>query len=143
MFISILMLIIRFTMLMILAFFLGWMFFTLWRDLNFQTSILIEKKIPHISIYKDDDPGESKRIFTHPVISIGREKANDIQINDETVSAFHARVTFHNKQWWVEDLDSTNGTLLNEEKVETSTILVSGDELIVGKIILKIEIQPN
>lgn len=36
---------------------------------------------------------------------------------------------------------STNGTYLNEEKIETPTILISGDELRIGKIILIVEIQ--
>jgi pSer/pThr/pTyr-binding forkhead associated (FHA) protein len=36
---------------------------------------------------------------------------------------------------------STNGTFLNDERIETPTILISGDEIRVGKVLLEIEIQ--
>jgi len=74
-------------------------------------------------------------------LRIGRDPASEILVNHETVSNQHARLWYRNKQWWIEDLLSTNGTFLNDERIETPTILISGDEIRVGKVLLEIEIQ--
>jgi len=50
-------------------------------------------------------------------ISVGRKHGNDIQINDMTVSGRHALVTTLVGNTYVEDLGSTNGTLVNGRKV--------------------------
>ena len=60
-----------------------------------------------------------------PVISIGRDQDNDIQIDDDGVSGRHARIHVKKSELLeghedilVEDLGSTNGTLVNDEKVD-------------------------
>jgi len=121
--------------------FLGWLVFTLWRELSFQSQSISARKIPFISLSQDGNEAESRQIFTQPELRIGRDPACEIHLSDDTVSSHHARLWFRNKQWWVEDMLSTNGTYLNEEKIETPTILISGDELRIGKIILIVEIQ--
>jgi pSer/pThr/pTyr-binding forkhead associated (FHA) protein len=52
-------------------------------------------------------------------------------------------VLFRQKQWWVEDLESTNGTYLNQVQVTTSTILTDGDKLTLGKVDITIRINQN
>lgn len=140
---AVLVLLLRVLILIALFCFLGWMVYTLWRDLKFQSQNLATQKIPHISVYQDNDPASTKLIYTRPELQIGRDAACDIQINDDTVSNHHARLIYKNKQWWIEDLLSTNGTFLNDERIETPTILISGDELRVGNITLLVEIQPS
>ncbi|MBP8998205.1 MAG: FHA domain-containing protein [Anaerolineaceae bacterium] len=139
---AVIILILRIVLLLALLSFVGWAFFTLWRDLKFQSQSLISQKIPYISISREHDTAENKQVFTIPELRIGRDPTCEIQLDDETVSNQHARLWFRNKQWWIEDLMSTNGTFLNDEKVETPTILISGDEIRVGKVLLIIEIQP-
>ncbi len=136
-------LILRVLMLIALLSFLGWTVFTLWRDLQFHSQSITSQKIPHISVFRDSDPAEAKQIFTRPELKIGRDATCDIQVDDDTVSNFHARLVYKNKHWWVEDLLSTNGTFLNDERIETPTILISGDELRLGKVLLNVEIQPT
>ena len=51
---------------------------------------------------------------------IGRDTHCDLSVMDEALSAHHARITFHHGQWWLEDLNSTNGTFLNREKLNPS-----------------------
>jgi len=53
-------------------------------------------------------------------------------VDDEAISARHARWSFHHNQWWLEDLDSTNGTLLNQEKLTMPTVVMSDDEFKCG-----------
>ncbi len=62
-------------------------------------------------------------------------------MTDETISARHAMLSYHNNQWWVEDLGSTNGTYLNLLPVTTPTVLVGGDILMFGKVSLDVKIE--
>ncbi|MGD8526610.1 MAG: FHA domain-containing protein [Thioalkalispiraceae bacterium] len=64
-------------------------------------------------------------------ISIGRKHGNDIQLNDLTVSGRHALVTSMGEHVYVDDLGSTNGTLLNGARVAKS-IIKHGDVIQVG-----------
>ena len=67
-------------------------------------------------------------------IEVGREKTCGLCLEDKSVSSRHALLSYHNKQWWVEDLGSTNGTYLNDMPVTTPTVLVTGDSLAFGKL---------
>ena len=139
--IAILILFVRIILLIVLLSFFGWAIYTLWLDLKFQTQNLVSRKIPYISISRENESIDNKQVFTQPELRIGREPTCEIQLNDDTVSNQHARLWFRNKQWWIEDLLSTNGTFLNDERLETPTILISGDEIRVGKVLLVIEIH--
>jgi len=48
-----------------------------------------------------------------PVLSIGRDDANDIAVNDALLSREHARITTVGEDHIIEDLQSSNGTLIN------------------------------
>jgi hypothetical protein len=47
------------------------------------------------------------------------------------------------ENWWVEDLQSTNGTFLNEDPIVTPTIIVTGDQITCGKTTIEISINNN
>jgi pSer/pThr/pTyr-binding forkhead associated (FHA) protein len=64
-------------------------------------------------------------------ISIGRKHGNDIQLNDLTVSGRHSMITISDNSAYVDDLGSTNGTLLNGARISKS-IIKHGDLLQVG-----------
>lgn len=55
-------------------------------------------------------------------ISIGRKHENDIQLNDLTVSGRHSLITTMGEHTYVDDLGSTNGTLLNGARIAKSII---------------------
>ncbi|KAF0111604.1 MAG: hypothetical protein FD147_785 [Chloroflexi bacterium] len=139
---SIFVLLLRIFLMIVLFSFLVWTIYTLWRDLKIQSQILLTKKIPIISLYSESDPSLEKVTFSKAEVSIGRDDSCDIPLTEETISNRHARLTYRHMHWWVEDLLSTNGTYLNDERVETPTILITGDELRIGKTILVIDIQP-
>ena len=67
-------------------------------------------------------------------IMIGREPDCDCILTHTTVSAHHARLSFHHTHWWVEDLLSTNGTKLNDEPLITPTVVVIGDTIKCGQV---------
>lgn len=60
------------------------------------------------------DSGEA-RVFTRLPITIGRAEENDLVINDESVSAHHARVLYDDrvKDVCIQDLDSLNGVFIS------------------------------
>ncbi len=64
-------------------------------------------------------------------ISIGRKHGNDIQLNDLTVSGRHALIVTMGEHTYVDDLGSTNGTLLNGARV-AKTLVKHGDVIQIG-----------
>ncbi len=64
-------------------------------------------------------------------LSIGRKHGNDIQLNDLTVSGRHALIVSMGEHIYVDDLGSTNGTLMNGARI-TKTLLNHGDVIQVG-----------
>jgi Mg-chelatase subunit ChlD len=65
------------------------------------------------------------------VLRIGRDKGNDIIISRETVSSFHASIEYKDGYFYLEDLRSTNGTRLNNDKLRHNepVRLKSGDRI--------------
>lgn len=69
---------------------------------------------------------------------IGRHPACDVVVADDTVSRRHARLTFRDGGWIVQDLDSTNGTRLNGQRVGRCR-LRPGDQLALGRQRLQVD----
>jgi pSer/pThr/pTyr-binding forkhead associated (FHA) protein len=68
------------------------------------------------------------------ISSIGRLPHNLVPFDDPSVSGEHAEITFVRDRWWVRDLGSTNGTLVNEERIDGPTPLRSGDVVQFGRV---------
>ena len=73
-------------------------------------------------------------------ITIGRNNNCDIQINNLGVSKKHAAITRQNGNYYIEDLNSTNGTLLNNEPVKRAS-LSRKDVITVGKHSLFVSVK--
>lgn len=84
-----------------------------------------------------------ENVFNKSDLIIGRDPNADLRIDDATISSQHARLTFRQNQWWVEDLDSTNGSFLNEVLIEEPMVITSRDTLRCGRILLQIKIEPQ
>ena len=69
--------------------------------------------------------------------TLGRRSTNRVVISDNAVSGEHCRLTYSDGKVIVEDMGSTNGTILNGEKITVSEIK-NGDVLILGKTKYKI-----
>lgn len=76
-----------------------------------------------------------------PVSSLGRAPTNTAALPDDTCSLEHALLHLRDGQWWLEDLDSRNGTCLNETPITAPTPVLAGDVIGVGRIRLKIELD--
>jgi pSer/pThr/pTyr-binding forkhead associated (FHA) protein len=71
-------------------------------------------------------------------VGIGRSPDNDLPVDNLAVSNYHARVYFDSGRLVVEDLDSLNGTFVNDLRVERAT-LHDGDSIWVGKHHIKVD----
>lgn len=71
-------------------------------------------------------------------VRIGREPGLELVIADDFVSQRHAQVVPGPDGPVVEDLGSTNGTLLNGKRLAAPARLASGDEVSVGAVRLKV-----
>lgn len=124
--------------------FLAWAFYTLWQELRLQGNKLSTQKKLDITFYiKIENGRESTRRFTQPEIMLGRDTNCDLSVMDDALSAHHARVLFHHGQWWLEDLNSTNGTFLNREKLTTPAVVITGDEFKCGNTVFSIRIDAD
>lgn len=70
-----------------------------------------------------------------PPITIGREEDNAIQLNDERVSRFHAKIQENAGRIILTDLESTNGTRVNGHPVKMH-VLQLGDQVAIGRSLL-------
>ena len=137
-------LILRLILAVALYAFLGWALWTLLQELKQQGDKLSGQKKPAITLQIQLDEGqESVRRFLQPEIMIGRDPKCDLAMMDEALSAHHARLTHHHGQWWLEDLNSTNGTFLNREKLTTPAVLITGDEFKCGNTVFGIQVEEN
>lgn len=72
-----------------------------------------------------------------PSTVIGRGRNADLILSEATISRAHAMIGFKGKQLFVQDLDSTNGTLVNGTR-EHQAELQDGDEVRMGRLVLRI-----
>jgi hypothetical protein len=124
--------------------FLGWAFYTLLQELRQQGTRLSTQKKRGISLSVKINPEkESIRHFDQTEIVLGRDTNCDLSVMDEALSAHHARITYHHGQWWLEDLNSTNGTFLSREKLTTPAVIITGDEFRCGNTNFSIHIDDD
>jgi pSer/pThr/pTyr-binding forkhead associated (FHA) protein len=70
--------------------------------------------------------------------TVGRVEDNTFQIADSSVSSHHAEIILRGNEIVIKDLNSTNGTFINNEKI-SETVLKSGQTLRFGQVELKID----
>ncbi|MFI5345761.1 MAG: FHA domain-containing protein [Elusimicrobiota bacterium] len=58
--------------------------------------------------------------FEKDALSVGRKPDNDIVIDNPAISGHHCRISVQGGTYFVEDLESTNGTFVNEKRVKKS-----------------------
>jgi pSer/pThr/pTyr-binding forkhead associated (FHA) protein len=118
----------------------------LWRDFR-QTSkaaarqsafrqgrlVVMESGLPEVELGQD--------WVLKPVTRLGRSSTNTVVLAEPFASNEHALVTWRDGQWWLEDLNSSNGTLLNGVKIQEPTVLSSGDLIGFGRVMLRLEID--
>jgi pSer/pThr/pTyr-binding forkhead associated (FHA) protein len=85
------------------------------------------------------DPGEHFDLFGG--LTVGRSAEADIRIEDRYASAIHARIYSRGASYYVEDMNSTNGTFLNGEMLNGEAELSDLDEIKIGDTEFRFELQ--
>jgi len=83
---------------------------------------------------------KGQRLFVKtPVVNIGRADYNDFVLPDESVSTTHAKLQRREGVWVLVDLDSTNGTFVDGERVKGEAPLAPGTNVRFGDVALVFE----
>lgn len=86
--------------------------------------------VPSLFVIRGHDQG-ARFELNEPVIGLGRDASNSVQIHDTEVSRQHAQITRRDNCFLLVDLNSCNGTFVNGKRVEQHE-LSSGDQVQVG-----------
>ena len=73
-------------------------------------------------------------------IIIGRDSENEVQIDNVAVSREHAKIIKDSNSYYIQDLNSTNGTFVNGKKINKK-FLKKDDEISIGKHSLQIILE--
>jgi predicted component of type VI protein secretion system len=75
-----------------------------------------------------------EHVLRDEMMTIGRMKGNSIALDDPSVSVSHAKITRKGAEFFVKDLNSTNGTMLNGQSINEAR-LRDGDQIKFGEVI--------
>jgi len=98
---------------------------------------LEEIEMPKLSLMFDNKIMKEVPVGSRPV-TIGRSPDNDLPVDNLAVSNYHAKIYFEAGRMVIEDLDSLNGTFVNDLRVERAT-LHDGDNIHIGKHKIKVD----
>jgi pSer/pThr/pTyr-binding forkhead associated (FHA) protein len=80
-----------------------------------------------------DEKGNFKEVpFLRDEITIGRKKGNAVRLTEQNISRWHARLLQKDGEFFIEDLNSYNGTRVNGSKVSKIARVQENDEIQIG-----------
>jgi len=91
---------------------------------------MAEKQFPHLT-----DPAGRQHVMANNSVVIGRSLESDIVITSKRISREHAQIRRDGWRIFLEDLGSTNGTYLNNERILEPMQLRDGDRIQVGDVL--------
>ena len=129
--------------------------YVIWRDLSAATGAQRQSDqeptsadesivpIGHLRVVNGGEaPLTTGDVFTlHIHTTLGRASDNHVVLADTYVSSYHARLDRHDDEWWLTDLESRNGTLLNGVPISKAVPLAEGDVIGVGHVELELELE--
>lgn len=122
------------------------LFFILWREYRSTATHVAAQRRSYgqLIVLREIDgrlmmTGEAYPLL--PLTSLGRSPTNSIPIDDTFASGEHALVAMRGGQWWLEDRQSRNGTLLNDIPVIEPMVITHGDIIAIGQIKFRVELE--
>jgi DNA-binding response OmpR family regulator len=88
-----------------------------------------EQKETAMLLWMDGQEIKGRWALSQPETAIGRWQDNDVVVDDRWVSRYHARIRHEGQQYFVEDLGSKNGTLVNGQRIAGPVELADGDQI--------------
>ncbi len=138
-------LLLRIGLVAVLYFFLFQLLLVLWRDLRPQSAASPPPQAatgPALDVIDPAGSGKAaaETIPLQTITSLGRGPQNTIVLNDISISADHALISYRLGQWWVEDVGSRNGTYLNDVRIDQPTVIHGSDVVRVGMVSLGVRV---
>ncbi len=130
-------LMIRVVMGLILYAFLGMLLLFLGKEIQSHRASEVHSP-PAVLVLADGSDVEVR----HSLIAnnrIGRAADNTLVLEDDMASAHHARLSFQDGQWWLEDSGSRNGTAVNGIPLEGPLVVTYGDQISFGRVEFRME----
>lgn len=141
---AVVLLLLRIASAILLLSFFGLLAWLIYRDVKLATGVddgrSIAMGILRVVIQAGSQIESGKRHPLYAETTIGRAPSNSVVVDDAFASNEHARISRVGSQWWLEDLNSRNGTLLNEALIEMPTVVTTGDTITVGRTTLELEL---
>lgn len=91
-----------------------------------------------VVVHDAESGGKARTLELSGTMDVGRGDGCAIRLQDTYVSQVHARLYGRDGAWYVEDLGSTNGTLLNDRRVQAAVEVHDGDIVRLGKTTLEL-----
>lgn len=135
---ALLLLIVRVLLAILLYGFLALLLIYLYRDMRVAEKAARLIGPARLDLMRGDQVVESFPLAR--VSTLGRAVSNTICLEDVTVSAHHAQISYAQDGWWVQDLGSSNGTVVNGVQISTRVPVTQGDEIQVGNSRLQLHL---
>ena len=98
--------------------------------------VAVKKEVDLSSLFVLRGRDQGQRFYLNlPLVRIGRDRENDICIRDSEVSRRHAQILLRAGQFFLQDLGSANGSIVNQERVAEKA-LSHGDHIQLGRTLL-------
>jgi pSer/pThr/pTyr-binding forkhead associated (FHA) protein len=121
--------------------FLAVALYIIWREFSHNAQKMEDSLETAVILLSNEETSDVSEHQLRPVTAIGRASDNHIIIEDPFASTHHAVIVWRDRQWWLEDLESHNGTRLNDDVMSEPTVLTSGDVIHIGETELKFELR--
>jgi len=93
---------------------------------------------PSMVMVHPPEGGKPRAVKVAASMTIGRAPECELKIEDTYASQQHARLFGKNGAWYVEDLGSTNGTFVNDQKLASPAMVQPGDSIRIGTTVLEL-----
>lgn len=140
---DIVILLLRFGLVAVVYFFLFQLLVLMWRDLHQPSAPeAADRQRAALEVLEAgaSSYGTGDALPLDTVTSLGRGPNNAIVLADPSISGQHALVSFRLGQWWIEDQGSTNGTYINDMRIDQPSVLSAGDVVRLGSLRLRVRI---
>lgn len=103
------------------------------------------KETQFLSLRVSDGPscGQWSEVGIHEIIRVGRSTECTLRVFDPRMSRLHFEAFFAHDEWWLNDLGSCNGTLVNDQKICEPVKLQGGEVVLAGDTRFQVTIKLN
>jgi general secretion pathway protein A len=106
-------------------------------DTNNQNNYVQQRPLPVLEMCQNDEV-VARFLLNRERMRIGREEGQDIRLDDRRASRQHAQILYINGTYFLQDLNSTNGTHVNSERVDLHA-LSNHDRIRIGRSVLEFQ----